>query len=500
MRNSPSLSQLSGRAAAFLLVSIAIAFVMPSTRSLWSDEASTATLASAPDLHAWYLQMRAGLRSEHQMPLAMLSAWLGARVLGTSEWALRAPNIAWAVLALAGLHLTGRLVKRPWLPLILLIQPFFWYYMDEARPYAMQIAAGSWLLFVLVEFVLARAAGVRWAIAIAISGLVLCGSSLLGVIPFCCCCAVLSYPLIARGWRTSPAAAVWLRLIAAVLFLLAVFYFWTLEKGAGGTRLWPVNFTNVAFAIYELAGFAGLGPGRIALRGAASQSIGAAMHTLLRYVPLLALLFASYVYLIVNWARAEVSKQERRIVLACAAVYGLSVGLLLVLAYAVRWPFWGRHLAAILPFQVLIVAACVSAAKSVPARLAAVILCALLSGSALELRLAPEHRRDDYRSAANVANAAVRDGKTVWWCANAEAANYYHVELSTAGKRGGIAWVENRTADDLRVIAQQAPPDLIVYTRANGCDEYHAVADFIRENGWATVGTAQAFTFYERIE
>jgi hypothetical protein len=371
--------------------------------------------------------------------------------------------------------------------------------MDEARPYAMQIAAGAWLAFVLVDLVVGHASGAKWAIALAVAGVVLCGSSLLGVIPFCCCCLVLCYPLLTREWRISRAAVVWLGGSAVVLFALAVFYVWTLEKGAGGTRVWPVSFSNAGFALYELAGFMGLGPSRIALRDAASESATAALQTMLPYAIVLALLFGLYVYLLVNWLRTDVPKQQRRIVFACSAVCVSTVCLMLILAYAVRWPFWGRHLAAILPFQVLIVASWISAAKSASARIAATALCGLLVASALELRFGAAHLRDDYRTAAKAARDAVASGKTVWWCADAEAAAYYQVRLSSASTAGAAIPVENRTADQLRVLAEEAPPQFIIYTRANACDQFHAVGDFVRQNGWVVAGTAPAFTFYKKL-
>ncbi len=72
---------------------------------------------------------------------------------------MRAGNLLWGALALGAMYRVGRRLKLPWLPLLLAIQPYFWFYMNEARPYALEIACGSWLLAALVEFHNRRVSG-----------------------------------------------------------------------------------------------------------------------------------------------------------------------------------------------------------------------------------------------------------------------------------------------------------------------------------------------------
>ena len=78
------------------------------------------------------------------MPLAMFFAWVTAQTLGTQEWQLRAINVLWNGLALLGMYRAGKRLQLPWLPLLLAIQPYFWFYSNEARPYSLQIACGAW--------------------------------------------------------------------------------------------------------------------------------------------------------------------------------------------------------------------------------------------------------------------------------------------------------------------------------------------------------------------
>jgi uncharacterized membrane protein len=79
------------------------------------------------------------------------------------EWQLRAVNLLWGALAVVGMYRVGQRLKIPWLPLLLASQPYFWFYMNEARPYALQLACGTGLLVALVEFYFARAVGTAWA-------------------------------------------------------------------------------------------------------------------------------------------------------------------------------------------------------------------------------------------------------------------------------------------------------------------------------------------------
>src|SRR5439155_14546466 len=71
-----------------------------SNQSFWIDEASTAHKAITPTLKAWWERLRAEGTSNLQLPLYMLYAWAWEKMLGPEEWALRAGNIPWVVLAL----------------------------------------------------------------------------------------------------------------------------------------------------------------------------------------------------------------------------------------------------------------------------------------------------------------------------------------------------------------------------------------------------------------
>ena len=131
---------------AFAIVAFILCLFMPSAQSLWIDEAQTWHYASAPTVGALFSELNTTHTSEGLMPLGMLVPWAGIRIFGEGEWQLRALNILWAAVAVGAFLVLGRRWRVPWAPLFMAVQPFLWYYADEARPYALQIAASAWLL------------------------------------------------------------------------------------------------------------------------------------------------------------------------------------------------------------------------------------------------------------------------------------------------------------------------------------------------------------------
>src|SRR5204863_234078 len=139
-------------------------------RSFWIDEALTAVKAMQPTFNSWWQAMAQEKASDLQMPLYMFYAWAYEKPFGSGEWALRLANLPWFLLGAVsfirafssrpgaagffhndqqhadeGVH--APCLNRTWTGTLLLsfsvlFSPFAWYYLDEARPYAMQIGAG----------------------------------------------------------------------------------------------------------------------------------------------------------------------------------------------------------------------------------------------------------------------------------------------------------------------------------------------------------------------
>src|SRR5205809_1270715 len=185
---------------AALLIALLLTLFIPSHDSLWLDEAQTASYAAQPTFADVLRKLATDSQSDAQMPLGMMSAWFGGRILGTGEWELRAPNIAWAIVAILGLWMTARRLRLPGLELLFAVHPFLWFYANEARPYTMQLAAASWLLFGVVDCIHRRATGRVWIWALAMGAIVVAGASMLGLVMVASVLVVLTVIIMKESW------------------------------------------------------------------------------------------------------------------------------------------------------------------------------------------------------------------------------------------------------------------------------------------------------------
>ena len=480
------------------LLAVALIAAMPGKDSIWTDEGQTYHYATQPDFHTWRVALVHDGASEALMPGGMLAPWLAARAFPTSEWSMRAVNVLWAVLALVPLVLLMRQLHLPWLPILFAVQPFLWFYTNEARPYVMQIAEGAWLLLALLKWGEPGERPERWCWCFAAAGVLLCATSLLGVIPFV---AVFLIGLLAV-WKQKlrPPRSCWLPLALSCppLLLLGAYYLWTLHRGAESSKAWPVNISNVAFSFYELFGFSGLGAGRAAMRGAAVSATGGVTHGLLQYLPAVAALAILYALVAIGYYRALRNPRWRYYLLATSGLVILSVCGLGVLAAVAHFPFWGRHLAPIFPAIVLIVAISLASVDSRPwvnPSLAAA-LCLILLASSLQLKFSARHAKDDYRSASHRAIAELNEGKRVWWFADFWAARYYGLNITIADP-----WASGVAIRPDQYIGRFDPlpsPDLIVLSKPDIYDKTGNLQLFMQRAGFHQTGQVQSFAFFER--
>ncbi|EJJ28543.1 hypothetical protein PMI11_03188, partial [Rhizobium sp. CF142] len=156
-----------------------------SGQSYWIDEANTAWRAAEPQFGALLARMVAETGSDAQMPFFLVAIWAWEKVAGDGEIALRVMNLLWLV---PGLYIfaNGRADRL----LVAGTSAFLWYYIDEARPYGMQIGA-SLMVFGLLERAVVAASDrgadgpplrpyQAWLLAFGL--IALAGSSLLGAI------------------------------------------------------------------------------------------------------------------------------------------------------------------------------------------------------------------------------------------------------------------------------------------------------------------------------
>jgi hypothetical protein len=481
-----------------LLLALGIIAVMPSADSLWIDEAQTAKYAREPTLEAWADRLVADTASESQMPLAMLISWAAGQTLGTGEWQLRAINILWGAIAVVIMWRIGQRLRIPGLELVLAVHPFLWFYVNEARPYAFQIVGGACLLLCAITCIQREGRGADWAWYWTAAAVGLAGSSLLGIIPVLVVSGILLVLIVRNGWALTRQSYVAIATGIVVLIPLGGYYVWTLMKGAGGARVWTVGLGNIAYALYELGGFAGLGPPRQELRILArSGELFSAGFEFLPQIAAILFLAACYLMLLSSSFFVPREAARRRLIVPMVVVPALSIGLLATAAGLAGFPFWGRHLAPVVPFVVALVGAATFWNTRPAARLTFFVIVALWLTSGLSLRFSAEHAKDDYRTAAAIARVAAGAGQTVWWAADHAGARYYQLRLSEGGLTGfpGLRVIHNRP-DQEQVSA--ALPDMVILSKPDIFDPEGRLQQMLHRHGYVVSRQLQAFTVWQK--
>ena len=482
---------------ALLLLPLAI-----TNDSLWLDEGDTAMYVLQPDFHAWCDRLLHDGQADCQMPLALLCSWVTGKLWGTQEWQLRALNLLWGALALAGMQRVGRRLQIPWLPLLLAVQPYFWFYLNEARPYALQLAGGAWLLAALVEFYFARAGGVVWAWLLAGAGFFLFCGTLLAPLPVAATICAGGWLAWRSGWRPSRKAVTILLGGLAACLPVAAYYLTTLLRGARGAQVWQVDLKFLAYVIYEFTGLGGLGLTQDQIRQLAHAphllaNLASHAGQLLLPVVLLGLLCA---VLYLGLRRGSFPVDFRRLIPGLGLVLGITGGVLVVGSLLLQKAFWARHYAPVFPFYVALLGLGLTGLWTLSRhwlRAVPVLLWGLLIWSALSYRFNPALGKEDYRSAAQFARQALAENKSVWWLAGGYAARFYGLDYSEAGPEPGQVFTAYASKSDLPTLAL---PDVVVYSRPDVHDPAQTVEKIMVRNHYRIAAGYQGIVIWIKAE
>ena len=464
---------------------------MPSADSIWVDEAQTWRYARHTTFAAVWNEFRVEKFSEAQMPLGMLGAWSWAQIVGTSEFALRAPNMLYAIGAIFCFYLIGRREDLPVLPLLLAVQPYLWFYVNEARPYALQVFGGSLLLLALHQVSRGNIASIRWVMLWAVGAVICSASSMLSAIPTFAFSAVILWELLRLHYFPKRHQITIIAGTALSLIALGLYYVKTLLAGAGGAKIWSVGLQNILFSGIEFLGFAGLLPPRQELRELVRTGLSEPNELLNLWLFVLptTLLAVVVAVLVFYWFRNL--KQTPRWIFACTAVFSSSTILLFLAALVMHFPFWGRHLAPVFPTFVATVgwALCLGWRGSSPwLTLSVLMLLALLMASSLMLRFSPLHAKDDYRSAAALAQETINEGGTVWWAADPAGAKYYGIfpvlpNAEVTAYEKSVILVSNLSHKHL---SKQRKPRVLVISKSDIYDTKGALQECVEKTSPAT--------------
>jgi hypothetical protein len=476
-----------GTTAALLVALLLTGIAAITGQSFWIDEAHSALKACQGSLGAWCAAMVRDGGSDLQMPFYMFYLWAWAKLFGTSEIALRAANIPWFVVGAVALLDCARKDRTLQLSILVLAvtNAFLWYYLSEARPYIVLFAFSSITLACLCRF---RAqepnaiSPVRFRFFCA--GIVgSCASSLVAVpwaIGAILAIAVLLGLSEARQllWRFRYISV----FTAASLLALAAYYVWTIQLGAGASNVGSTTLGSIAFAFYELSGLVGLGPGRLALRAHQFAACKPYLPILILGAALTAILALS------SWSRVKPTRRDWLFWEIAAGIPFLAVAMA---GYAGQIRLLGRHFTPLLPFILAFLAIGLNRLllSGLTGRLIAAVTLLLYLTSALQIRFAPRHQRDDYRDAAAEAKEAIRTGKTVWWAADTQTAFYYGL----SPKLPGLS-----LAPAARPLQRLSPPDLVYLSKPDIYDADGRITSYLREHNFIAAREIQAFQIFEK--
>jgi hypothetical protein len=494
---APYLSERS-TSLLWLVTGASVALFMASNDSLWIDELATMTVVETESLQGAVNAIIYTKNSEAQMPGYLLYAWAWEKLLGSSEWALRLNNAPWLALAVWAMARIGAALGSRWTAPLLLVQPFVWSYVDEFRPYAMQVAGGALMAWGCVQYFGKQGAGATWAASLSLGAWIVCSASMLGAVPTFFVYAALAWIRRRRHWAIDPAAARLLIAANSALGALGAYYAWTLARGSGGAKLWDVGPANLAMVIYEFFGFFGVGPARETLREAARGGASALTDVFAPYLLGVAALTTCYLLLLVTQLTGVLREQDSVVRtsarLSLFVLLSSLVGLFGLAAFA-KWPFWGRHLAPVFAFWMLLLGIFVrQASTSATGRLITVCLFLTLAASSLTVRHSPAHRHDDYRGAVSHLRRALDRGDHVWWAArNLSDSKLYGSGLQSRAAAGSLTWLHGVPAEQ---VADLAPPDVVFLSKSDIYDPEGAIAAYLDSNEYVLDARLKAFQIW----
>jgi hypothetical protein len=193
-------------------------------------------------------------------------------------------------------------------------------------------------------------------------------------------------------------------------------------------------------------------------------------------------------------ARVLMPKTNRRTTIFIFLAIVLPFGLVFAAATAQPMRLLGRHVTPLLPFVLTFTAVGLKellCPNRWTKRIAGFGIMAMLFWSALEMRFAPRHERDNYRDAAAEARNALSRGKTVWWLADLATASYYRLPLNTANLKSASDL--NRQALDILPL-----PDRVCLSKPDIYDSNGRIRNYLREHDFRVSRTLPAFQIFEQ--
>ena len=475
-----------------------------SNESFWIDELMSAYLVTADSSDEYNQRVDTLNTSDIQMPVFVLYTWAWEKASGEGERAMRLSNLLWFVIGVVGLKWYLRDQKRlgSIAALLVLISPFAWFYLNELRPYAMLLGASCLVFGCSARLILGWKKNVTftavdiWLAAFGI--IVMSGATLLGVPWAGVFILLIVIGVVQRAFHYSKAQLMGAATVTGIaLAALSAYYLTTLDKGARAATFSGNPIVSFGFAFYELLGFAGLGPGRTELR---QQGIG--VFTLPQLIAL-AGLGITMLIIGVAYFRRQILVKRGEGLWQWAVLF--VPPLLFMVAFSILKDFRavGRHLTPYMPVLAIFLAMGILSFRNRRNQmLAGGALAVFLLISAVSLRLAERHRKEDYRAAANIVKQETAKGETVLWSASLSANPFYKLNETGISRIPAFPGSNEPVPGSVflygRPTGSRLSPSKILISKPDIHDQTGFAAKFAQDNGYKLEQKFAGFEVWSR--
>jgi hypothetical protein len=501
------------RYALWLLVPLTFGLAI-TRQSLWIDEGYTVWFAAhrSPSSFFSALVGTPGSPGDPQLIFYLAYVWTWVKVFGQSELALRAANIPFAVLFVLTMGWASRhLFRELNLWALFCLSPFFWFYLNEARPYIALMTFAAVALVALLAYLLDRdkyRTLSPWICLIAL--LLASGSHILSAFLYpslvvLACMAVSDDSNVRRNFVRD-----WSRpilFLAPAFVALAIFFLRTSRNGVnmGHGESGP---SNLAYALYEFLGFGGLGPPRVELRENPHLS------AFVPYWPWILLGSAALLAAGVLTCRSR----PPRVFWYCTASLVAGVAFAVAVSRHEHFLLLGRHIAVFFPLLLITLVLWANPLPPSGGRRYASITALVTVGivwmiSDIRLTQLSQYQKDDYRNAVSIAEAKAQShGGKILWAADPHTAHYYGLLVTDGaktveiGNNSGIDWhVDTRAVDARdwefeevrRFLSTERLPAILVLSKSDLFDTNHGWHTLIQQRKALEVAHLTAFSMYE---
>ena len=470
-----------------LVVAAIIGIVAISNDSFWIDEGGTGYTTMQPTISAWWNSMLWERNSNMQLPLYLLVLWAWGQCFGLGEWTLRMFNLPCFLLIVLATWLAFRHDRRIFVFSFLFLSSsaYVWFYLDQARPYAFLLAASMFLFGAVYQFWRTQEWSLGWIWWFTCASLVVAATSIIGYEWVGFSIITIWYVggrnLPSRFVREFPTAFITL---VVGLTTIGTYYIWSLRFGADVPKFGRNGFImDVLFVLYEYLGFSGLGPNRNELR---AQPFAA----LVKHSIPLAILALLLVGLLLCGRAAFRSQRPRAAVFYALLLLPEAVTFLTGEMRNVR--VLPRHLTPLAPLLVFVMACLLARCwqRNMATRSVAAGFLMISMLSALEIRFASRHLRDDYRSAAAIAKREIGHGTPVLWAADAQTAMYYRLIRTEDWNTGGSAMLLLNERGLMRLPKNNS---IVLYSKPDLYDKDRTIHSFLLENNFSLREQFEAF-------